>query len=167
MWTPTSKYLHLTTFSNICVIIFYPCSYICNCLKMPKKSQINEYSDLKYWRSLLSPCFVEIRRPAEQMIDVAASTPTATPSTGICEYELQSLPNLATSSTANDLYNLRLLASVCEEASNCAWQTDYNLEIMLRTYILNESNSSNFLWMHAEWARADDEKLHSYSATPN
>ena len=24
---------------------FYPCSYICNCLKMPKKSQINEYSD--------------------------------------------------------------------------------------------------------------------------
>ena len=51
------------------------------------------------------------------MIDVAP-TPTATPS-GICEYELQSLPNLATSS-ANDLYNLRLLASVCEEASNCA-----------------------------------------------
>jgi hypothetical protein len=29
---------------------FYPCSYICNCLKMPKKSQINEYSDT------LSPC---------------------------------------------------------------------------------------------------------------
>jgi hypothetical protein len=25
---------------------FYPCSYICNCLKMPKKSQINEYSDV-------------------------------------------------------------------------------------------------------------------------
>jgi hypothetical protein len=25
---------------------FYPCSYICNCLKMPKKSQINEYSDI-------------------------------------------------------------------------------------------------------------------------
>ena len=24
---------------------FYPCSYSCNCLKMPKKSQINEYSD--------------------------------------------------------------------------------------------------------------------------
>ena len=23
---------------------FYPCSYICNCLKMSKKSQINEYS---------------------------------------------------------------------------------------------------------------------------
>ena len=66
--------------------------------------------------TLLSPCF-EIRRPAEQMIGVAP-TPTATPS-GICEYELQSLPNLATSS-ANDLYNLRLLASVCEEASNCA-----------------------------------------------
>jgi hypothetical protein len=25
---------------------FYPCSYICNCLKMPKKSQINDYSDM-------------------------------------------------------------------------------------------------------------------------
>ena len=25
---------------------FYPCFYICNCLKMPKRSQINEYSDL-------------------------------------------------------------------------------------------------------------------------
>ena len=24
---------------------FYPCSYICNCLKMLKNSQINEYSD--------------------------------------------------------------------------------------------------------------------------
>ena len=24
---------------------FYPCSCICDCLKMPKKSQINEYSD--------------------------------------------------------------------------------------------------------------------------
>ena len=48
IWTPTSKYLHLTTFSNICVW-FYPCSYICDCLKMPKKSQINEYSD-HYWR---------------------------------------------------------------------------------------------------------------------
>jgi hypothetical protein len=24
---------------------FYSCSYICKCLKMPKKSQINEYSD--------------------------------------------------------------------------------------------------------------------------
>jgi hypothetical protein len=24
---------------------FYPCSYICNCIKMLKKSQINEYSD--------------------------------------------------------------------------------------------------------------------------
>ena len=24
---------------------FYPCSYICNCLRMPTKSQINEYSD--------------------------------------------------------------------------------------------------------------------------
>ena len=27
------------------VFDFYPCSYIRNCLKMPKKSQINEYSD--------------------------------------------------------------------------------------------------------------------------
>ena len=26
-------------------VLFYPCSYICNCLKMLKKSQINEYSD--------------------------------------------------------------------------------------------------------------------------
>ena len=25
---------------------FYPCSYIFNYLKMPKKSQINEYSDI-------------------------------------------------------------------------------------------------------------------------
>jgi len=25
--------------------LIYPCSYICNCLKMPKKSQINEHSD--------------------------------------------------------------------------------------------------------------------------
>ena len=44
IWRPASKYLHLTTFSNICVI--YPCSYICNCLKMLIKSQSNEYSDL-------------------------------------------------------------------------------------------------------------------------
>ena len=28
---------------NMCDI--YPCSYICNCLKMSRKSQINEYSD--------------------------------------------------------------------------------------------------------------------------
>jgi hypothetical protein len=28
----------------------YPCSYICNCLKMPKKSQINEYSDLSIYK---------------------------------------------------------------------------------------------------------------------
>jgi hypothetical protein len=47
IWTPASKYLHLTTFSNICVW-FYPCSYICDCLKMPKKSQINEYSDAMF-----------------------------------------------------------------------------------------------------------------------
>ena len=38
---------------NICIlqysplyVWFYLCSYSCNCLKMPKKSQINEYSDL-------------------------------------------------------------------------------------------------------------------------
>ena len=27
---------------------FYPCSYICNCLKMPKISQINKYSDILF-----------------------------------------------------------------------------------------------------------------------
>ena len=31
-------------FSNICVILSM--FYICNCLKVPRKSQINEYSDL-------------------------------------------------------------------------------------------------------------------------
>ena len=25
---------------------FYPCSYVCDCFKMPKKSQINEYSEI-------------------------------------------------------------------------------------------------------------------------
>jgi hypothetical protein len=28
----------------------YPCSYICNCLTMTKKSQINEYSDLSIYK---------------------------------------------------------------------------------------------------------------------
>ena len=47
---PLQSILHHTTFSNICVM--YPCSYICDCLKMPKKSQINECSDKgwKVWR---------------------------------------------------------------------------------------------------------------------
>ena len=44
IWTPASKYLHLTTFSKICVILSM--FLYCNCLKMPKKSQINEYSDI-------------------------------------------------------------------------------------------------------------------------
>ena len=38
IWTPASKYLHFTTFSNICVI--YPCSYICNCLKCRKSPKL-------------------------------------------------------------------------------------------------------------------------------
>jgi hypothetical protein len=54
IWTPASKYLHLTTFSNVCVI--YPCSYICNCLKMPEKSQIIEYSDQMCIVWMLSTC---------------------------------------------------------------------------------------------------------------
>ena len=33
-----SKYLHLTIF-----VWFYPCSYVCSCLKMPKKSQIYKF----------------------------------------------------------------------------------------------------------------------------
>ena len=33
---------------------FYPCSYICNCLKMPKKSQINEYSDTSSSSSMIT-----------------------------------------------------------------------------------------------------------------
>ena len=38
-WLP--KCFHLTTFSNIYVVlIFYPCSYICKCLKMTKKYTI-------------------------------------------------------------------------------------------------------------------------------
>ena len=32
---------------------FYPCSYICSCLKMPKKSQINEYSDITYYHQTM------------------------------------------------------------------------------------------------------------------
>ena len=46
-------------------LIFYlgqylmTCSYICNCLKMPKKSQINDYSDngdfAKAWDFIFSP----------------------------------------------------------------------------------------------------------------
>ena len=43
IWTPTSKYFHLTSFSNICVIL--PIFLYWNRLKMPKKPQINEYSD--------------------------------------------------------------------------------------------------------------------------
>jgi hypothetical protein len=39
---------------------FYPCSYIRNCLKMPKKSQINEYSDTSS-RSLLVRVQQELR----------------------------------------------------------------------------------------------------------
>ena len=35
---------------------FYPCSYICNCLKMPKKSQINEYSEVGGNRTLVTSC---------------------------------------------------------------------------------------------------------------
>ena len=36
---------------------FYPYSYICNCLKMPKKSQINEYSDSYKLHKLLISLF--------------------------------------------------------------------------------------------------------------
>jgi hypothetical protein len=32
---------------------FYPCSYICNYLKMPKKSQIDEYSDNTIMKQML------------------------------------------------------------------------------------------------------------------
>ena len=39
IWTTASRYLHLSPIS----VWFYSCSYICNCLKMPKKSQINKY----------------------------------------------------------------------------------------------------------------------------
>ena len=45
IWTPASKHLHLTTFSNICVILSMFLLFF-NWLKMPKKSQTNEYSDL-------------------------------------------------------------------------------------------------------------------------
>ena len=39
IWTPASKYsLNPTTFSDICVI--YPCSHICNCLKIPKRPKL-------------------------------------------------------------------------------------------------------------------------------
>ena len=38
IWTPASKYVHLTTFSNGPIHVwFYPCSYICNYVKTPKK----------------------------------------------------------------------------------------------------------------------------------
>jgi len=43
IWTPLQS-ICILQHSPISVW-FYPCSYICNCLKMPKKSQINEYSD--------------------------------------------------------------------------------------------------------------------------
>ena len=36
---------------------FYPCSYICNRLKMPKKSQINEYSDMYRFYPSIQPEF--------------------------------------------------------------------------------------------------------------
>jgi hypothetical protein len=43
---------------------FYPCSYICNRLKMPKKSQINEYSDpsrsLKHEYWMHAPIFCRL-----------------------------------------------------------------------------------------------------------
>ena len=46
-------FLIWTPLQSICIlqhspifVWFYPCSYICNCLKMPKKSQINEYNDV-------------------------------------------------------------------------------------------------------------------------
>ena len=39
-----SKISFITIFVNLRLS---PCSYICNCLKMPKKSQINEYSDFR------------------------------------------------------------------------------------------------------------------------
>jgi hypothetical protein len=54
-----SWYEHL--FQSICIlqhspisVWFYPCSYICNCFKMPKKSQINEYSDPIFYLQNLS-----------------------------------------------------------------------------------------------------------------
>ena len=101
-----------------------------------------EINDLNQVLTLLSPCF-EIRSPAEHMTNVASTSP-ATPS-GICEYELESLPNLATSSD-NDLYNLRLLASVCEQVSNYAWQTT-----IWKCWVHLESNSSNFLQNGGGW----------------
>jgi hypothetical protein len=42
IWTPASS-ICILQHSPISVW-FYPCSYICNWLKMPKKSQMNEYS---------------------------------------------------------------------------------------------------------------------------
>ena len=45
IWTPASKYLHLTTFSNMCVIFIHVLTCVI-CLKMPKRSQINENSDM-------------------------------------------------------------------------------------------------------------------------
>ena len=39
---------------------FYPCSYICNCLKMPKKSQINEYSDTCPFQTIIDIIHSEV-----------------------------------------------------------------------------------------------------------
>ena len=50
IWTPASKYCILQ--HSPISVWFYPCSYICNCLKMPKKSQINEYSDIHVYARL-------------------------------------------------------------------------------------------------------------------
>ena len=48
-------FLIWTLLQSICIlqhspisVWFYPCSYICNCLKLPTKSQINKYSDQYY-----------------------------------------------------------------------------------------------------------------------
>ena len=105
--------------------------------------------------TLLSP-WLEISRPAEQIMHIDA-TSDATASR-IRHNELQSLPN-PSNPTDEELYNLRLLASVCEEANNCAWQTT-----IWKCWGHLESNSSNFLWMHAEWGRT---MRNSYSAKLN
>ena len=69
-----SWYEHLL--QSICIlqhspipVWFYPCSYICNCLKMTEKFQINEYSD---WWGSVSLWHVKIQFNVEYLFGVGA-----------------------------------------------------------------------------------------------
>ena len=53
--TRTSKYLHLTTFSNIFVILS-TCTWFGKCVKMPKLYQNNEFFDYFFGEANKQAC---------------------------------------------------------------------------------------------------------------